>query len=153
MAARQLATTGLAPGAEPAAPPNSYITTVCINAFFFFNNCTFFSGARGSSRALGCGARRGPACTPRRKFGSRAGSVARSLGVLQSRNLASNHGVALRGARAEQDNGKPTCRLFCPTAVKGSNTVTTIASSFPRSYKLRPLYAREHHSLLCSVWS
>ena len=33
------------------------------------------------------------------------------------RNLASNHGVALRGARAEQDNGKPTCQLFCSTAV------------------------------------
>ena len=32
-------------------------------------------------RALGCGARRGPTCTPRRKFGSRAGSVARALGV------------------------------------------------------------------------
>ena len=38
------------------------------------------------SRALGCGARRGPACTPRRKFGSRAGSVARALGV-QSREI------------------------------------------------------------------
>ena len=34
-----------------------------------------------ASHALGCGARRGPACTPRRKFGSRAGSVARALGV------------------------------------------------------------------------
>ena len=33
------------------------------------------------SRALGCGARRGVACTPRRKFGSRAGSMARVLGV------------------------------------------------------------------------
>ena len=31
---------------------------------------------------------------------------------------ASNHGVAFRGARAEQDNGKPTCQLFCSTAVK-----------------------------------
>ena len=31
-------------------------------------------------------------------------------GRLNSRNLASNHGVAFRGARAEQDNGKPTCQ-------------------------------------------
>ena len=38
------------------------------------------------SRALGCGARRGPVCTPRRKFGSRAGSVARALGA-QSREI------------------------------------------------------------------
>ena len=34
------------------------------------------------SRANGCGARKGPTCTPRRKFGSREGSVARALGVL-----------------------------------------------------------------------
>ena len=33
------------------------------------------------SRALGCGARRRPACTPRCKCGSRSGSVARALGV------------------------------------------------------------------------
>ena len=31
-------------------------------------------------------------------------------GRSKSRNLASNHGVAFRGARAEQDNGKPTCQ-------------------------------------------
>ena len=34
-----------------------------------------------SSRALRCGAHRGPACTPRCRFGSRPGSVARALGV------------------------------------------------------------------------
>ena len=38
------------------------------------------------SRANGCGARKGPTCTPRRKFGSREGSVARALGV-QSREI------------------------------------------------------------------
>ena len=55
-------------------------------------------------------------------------------GRSKSRNLASDHGVvAFRGARAEQDNGKPACQLFCSTAVKGSNTVTTISPSFPRS--------------------
>ena len=54
----------------------------------------------------------GPACTPRYKFGFRAGSVARALGV-QSREIwLGTHGVAFRGARAEQDNGKPTCQLF-----------------------------------------
>ena len=38
------------------------------------------------SRALGCGARREPACTPRCNFGSREGSVARILSV-QSRKI------------------------------------------------------------------
>ena len=33
------------------------------------------------SRAFRCGAHRGPACTPRCRFGSRPGSVARALGV------------------------------------------------------------------------
>ena len=37
--------------------------------------------ARVVSRALGCGARRGGACTPRRKCGSWPGSVARALGI------------------------------------------------------------------------
>ena len=46
---------------------------------FFRRPCVF-------SRALGCGARRGAACTPRRKFGSRTGSVALSMGV-QSREF------------------------------------------------------------------
>ena len=34
--------------------------------------------------------------------------------------MASNHGVAFGGAtsRAEQDNGKPICPLFCYTASK-----------------------------------
>ena len=37
----------------------------------------------------------------------------------KSRNLARNHGVAFRGARAEQDDGKRTCQLFvCSTVVK-----------------------------------
>ena len=39
-------------------------------------------------------------------------------GRSKSRKLASIHGVAFRGAGAEQDNGKPTCQLFCSTAVK-----------------------------------
>ena len=53
----------------------------------FFNMCTLFSGARGSFLALSAARHAGgPVCTPRRKFGSRAGSVARALGV-QSREI------------------------------------------------------------------
>ena len=74
---------------------------------------TFFSGIpyktflfcpRLFSRALGCGARRGAACTRRCKCGPRPGSVTRALGAHWSRDPASNHGVAFRGARAGQDN-------------------------------------------------
>ena len=62
-------------------------TLLCTNVCVFLDICTLFSGARGYFlRALGCGARRGPACTPRCKFGSRAGSVARALGI-QSREI------------------------------------------------------------------
>ena len=39
-------------------------------------------------------------------------------GRSRSRHLASICGVVFRGARAEQDNGKPACQLFCSTAVK-----------------------------------
>ena len=39
-------------------------------------------------------------------------------GHSKSRNLARKDGVAFGGASAEQDNGKPTCQLFCSTAVK-----------------------------------
>ena len=58
--------------------------------YYYAPKCMFFTSARSLrrpwvfSRVLGCGARRGAACTPRRKFGSRAGSVARALAV-QSR--------------------------------------------------------------------
>ena len=39
-------------------------------------------------------------------------------GRSKSRNMAINHGVAFRGARAEQDYGKPTCQLFAPLLYK-----------------------------------
>ena len=42
---------------------------------------TFYFRPRVFSRALGCGARRGPMCRPRRKCGSRPRSVVRALGV------------------------------------------------------------------------
>ena len=54
------------------------------NALFFTFGCP--RPAAGCSRALGCGAHRRAACTPRRKYGSRPGSVARALGV-QSRAI------------------------------------------------------------------
>ena len=57
-------------------PKGELCITVCLKQHLraFFRRPWVFS------RALGCEARRGAACTPRRKFGSRAGSVARALG-------------------------------------------------------------------------
>ena len=61
------------------------------------------------SRALGCEARTRPAYKPRSKYGSRPGSVARAVGA---QNLASNHGIAFRGARADQAHGNPPNVIF-----------------------------------------
>ena len=63
----------------------SYITMIrTLYQNHFFSGIQNFSlpavGLISRSR-LGCGARRGPACTPRCKCGSRPGSVARALGV------------------------------------------------------------------------
>ena len=58
---------------------------LCIKLTFFQGYNSFIILPRVFSRALGCGARRGPACTPWCKCGSRPGSVARALGV-QSRD-------------------------------------------------------------------
>ena len=58
-------------------------------------------------------------------------------GRSKSRNLASNRGVAFREARAEQDNGKPTCQLFCSDKPRQNNT----------RFKLSPFLQRR--TLLC----
>ena len=61
--------------------------------------------AEGLSRALRCGARRGAACAPRRKCGSRPGSVA-------SRELASNHGIASRLAEPRRTMETPQFKIL-----------------------------------------
>ena len=100
------------------------------------------------SRGLGCRARRGAACTPRRKTGSRAGSATRALSV-QSREIwqviTGSFSVELR--RAEQDNGKPACQLFCSTAVKGSNNRLKLSSGL----QLRTLLCLCGPTMLCVV--
>ena len=53
---------------------------------FFAEYVPFLFRPRALSRALGCGARMGPACTQRCKCGSLLGSVARALGG-QSREI------------------------------------------------------------------
>ena len=62
------------------------ICALFFGVLFLGHLCAFLGRPWVFSRALGCGARRGPACTPRRKFGSRAGSVARAPGV-QSQDI------------------------------------------------------------------
>ena len=60
-------------------------------------------------------------------------------GRSKSRNLASNRGVAFREARAEQDNGKPTCQLFCSDKPRQNNT----------RFKLSPFLQRRTQLCVC----
>ena len=89
--------------------------TLCANVFFW-TFARFSPAPAGFSRTLGCGARRGPACTPRRKFGSRAGSVARTLGV-QSRETWRVI-TGLLSAELKPNNQKRVCQLLFSTVVK-----------------------------------
>ena len=59
----------------------STVILLCMNVFWFGHWHAFLRHPWVVCRALGCGVRRGLACTRRHKFRSRAGSVARALGV------------------------------------------------------------------------
>ena len=63
---------------------------MCVRTkFIIFAHChAFLFRPRIFSRALGCWAHRGSACTQRRKFGPRLGSVARALGIQSRGGLA-----------------------------------------------------------------
>ena len=56
------------------------VRTSMNRTFFLAHGQAFLLRPRACPRVLGCGARRGAACTPRRKFGPRPGSVARAPG-------------------------------------------------------------------------
>ena len=66
---------------ETSHSPKGSLVLLCTNVCCFFTFARLFQRPWVFSRTLGCEARRRPACTPRRKFGSRAGCVARALGV------------------------------------------------------------------------
>ena len=94
---------------------------------FFSDICTLFSGARGSfSRSRLQGTQGGHLYTTA-KVWVPGGLHGASSGRSKSRNVASDHGVAFRGARAEQDDGKPICQLFCSTADKALYLVAPTA--------------------------
>ena len=63
-----------------------YILLVCTKVFWGGHLHDSLRRSWVFCRAFGCGARTGGPCTPRRKFESRAGSVARAPGV-QSREI------------------------------------------------------------------
>ena len=107
---------------HPEGEPCISITMCKISFFSRIQKFLLFTGRGSFSRALGCGARRAPACTPRCKCGSRPGSMARALGV-QSREIWQvTTGIAFRGCRAEQANGKLTYQLFYSTERRQNNT-------------------------------
>ena len=64
----------------------------------------------------------------------------------------SDHGVASRGARADQVNGKPTCPLFCSAVLKVICFVAaTVYSSTRTSSLCGPLLCECGHRLSCLV--
>ena len=124
-------------GDQLTLAPNYYCTPpVYVTVLLYVPMCVFFLHLHAFlrrpwvlSRGLGCGARLYTA-----QIWVPGGLRGACCGSSKSRNLTINHGVAFRGARAEQGNGKPTRQLFFVAAVKGSNTVTTFEISFPRYY-------------------
>ena len=108
--------------------------------------CTFFSGDHGSFSRSRVRGTQGVRLYTTAQVWVPGGLRGACSGRPESRNLASNHRVAFRGAWAEQDNGQITA-----TAVKRSNTVTIIASSSPRSYSHGPYYVFVDHCHTCVV--
>ena len=93
-----------------------YKIALCQDFFFSFGGGSFLvlSAARhASGPPLHDGASVGPGRAPWR--------VLWGLKVTKYLGMASNHGVAFRRARAEQDNGKSTYQRFCSTAVEAAN--------------------------------
>ena len=94
--------------------PSSIKIWICrLSIVFLFQNTFFFLfRSRVFSRALRCGARRGPACLRRCKCGCRPGSMARVLWAFKVAESGESPRNPFRGGRAEQDNGNPTFQFF-----------------------------------------
>ena len=84
---------------------------ICIQCTFFAHYQALLGRPRLVSRALDCGPRRGPACTPRRKCGARQGSVARALGV-QSRAIRQVIKGSLSASPSLAGHWKPHNEMF-----------------------------------------
>ena len=89
--------------------------------------------------ALGCGARRGPTCTPRGKFGSRAGSGARALGVQNREIWQVISGLIFAELESSMTMENPHVNFFrfCSDTPRQNNT----------RFKLSPFL--EQQTLLC----
>ena len=112
-----------------------FIILLCLNVFLGI--CTIFSDALGPFLTISAA---GHAGVPHIHDGASLGprrAPWRVLWALKVAKAGNNHGVDFRGVIAEQDNGKPHVSHF---SVR-SNTVTTIASNFPRSYSYGHYYA------------
>ena len=102
------------------------------------------------SRTVGCGHEGGP---PVYHGGSLSPGPLRGAcsGRSRSRNLASNHGVALRGDRVEQDDGEPTCRLICSNSVNALYMVAATVKSSRTSILCGPPLSTCGHCICLSV--
>ena len=111
-------------------PHMPYTIYYHVTKSLFLDICTFFSGACGFFALSAWGHHLG--------LGGRFCTTAQALGA-QSREIWQ---VITGSLSAELEPSKTMeCQPFCSTAVKGSNTVTTIASSFPRSHNDGHYYA------------
>ena len=97
----------------------------------------------GFSRALGCGARKGAARTPRRKWGSRSGSVARDLGV-QSREIWQGIAELLSDLLEQPGTCKPPKSFFFFFPL--SAAVLEVPQQCQKARQPRPWY--HSHALL-----
>ena len=119
---------------------------------FFSTSARFSPAPVGLSRALGCGARRRPACKTRRKFGSRAGSVARALGVQNRKTWQVTMGSLSTELMPSKAMENPHISCFAPLCQDCSNTATNDRFKLSSALQLRTLLC-VCRPLLCRVLS
>ena len=100
--------------------------------YFFPEYQTFLVRPRIVPRAPGCGARRGPVCTPRCKCRSRPGSVARAL-VVQSRASWQIIVGLISASSSLAGQCKPHNLLFCFAAAAAVSCLYHTVSLKPSS--------------------
>ena len=118
---------------------------------FKFNLHAFLRRPWVFSGALGCGARRGPACTPRHKFVPRAAPVTRALDVPTREIWQRHHRVAEPRKTVEYPHSALLLLAFLHCCTATQPRYTTRASSFPCCYRHGLLHVCGHYFCVCAV--
>ena len=96
----------------PTDPNSNYTGLLCIKLSFFSGIQNFHLPAAGLLSCSRLRGTQGPRLYTTVQVWVQAGLHGACSGRSKSRSLASKHGVAFRGVRADKDNGKPTFQLF-----------------------------------------